>query len=88
MGAPAALSVDRSLAARSGRDRFPVAHIKQETIVDPDTVAELNAKAKESGDYRARSQRRTYARPQRSHSSGDVAPQRTRPAYPNFSTLH
>jgi hypothetical protein len=86
-GAPAVQSVDRGLAARSGRDRFPVAHLKAETIVDPDTVAELNAKTKDGDDYRARFGRRNYARPQRSRSNTDVSPARIRPVYPSFSTL-
>ncbi len=80
-GLPAAQSIDRTLAARSGSDRFPVAHIKQETIVNPDTIAELNAKAKESEDH---VRYRSYAQPAPSHSYA-ASPVRPRPSYPNFS---
>jgi hypothetical protein len=85
-GLPAAQSVDRALAARSSRERFPVAHIKQQTIVDPDTIAELNAKVKEH-DVDRRRGRRIYARPRPSRSYTDRA-RPSRPSYPNFSARY
>jgi hypothetical protein len=78
--------VDRALAARSGKERFPVANLKPQTIVSPATIAELNAKAKDNGD-RPRSSRRVYARPQPSRPSNEAAPAPRRPVYPNFSTV-
>ena len=77
-------SVDRALTARSGKERFPVANLKPQTIVNPATIAELNAKAKEDGP---RVGRRVYARPQPSRASNDAAPAPRRAVYPNFSTL-
>ena len=84
-GAPVQ-SVDRALTARSGKERFPVANLKPQTIVSPSTIAELNAKAKET-EERPRSSRRVYARPQPSRASNNTAPAPHRAVYPNFSTL-
>jgi hypothetical protein len=86
-GAAAARAVDRSLAARSGSKRFPVANLKHETIVNPATIAELNAKTKESDDPPSRVRRGVYARPQPKRSYAEDAPAPRRSAYPNFSTL-
>jgi hypothetical protein len=87
-GASAATqTVDRALVDRSSRKRFPVANLKHETIVNPATIAELNAKAKDSDDDRPRTRYGDYARPQPRHSYADGAPVRQRSVYPNFSTL-
>ncbi len=85
-GAPAA-SVNRTLAGGAGHERFPVANLKPQTIVNPATIAELNAKAKDDESDRPRSRRRAYARPQPSRASSDAAPAPRRAVYPNFSTL-
>lgn len=86
-GLPAARSVDRALAARSSRERFPVAHIKRDTIVSPDTIAELNAKVKERDVVGRRRSQRTYARP-RPRQTYDRAPVAPRPSYPNISARY
>jgi hypothetical protein len=85
--ASAAQTVDRALVTRSGRKLFPVANLKHETIVNPATIAELNAKAKENDDDSPRGRHRAYARPEPKSSYAEGAPARQRPAYPNFSTL-
>jgi hypothetical protein len=84
-GLPAAQSIDRTLAKNSGSDRFPVAHIKQETIVDPDTIAELNAKTKES-ESEDRVHYRSYARPAPTPSYTPRAV-RPRPAYGSIANF-
>lgn len=85
-GAPA-LARARAVDRTAHSDRFPVAHLKDETIVDPATIAELNAKMKESDDDHVRVRHRRYFRPQPRRSYADEAPVRQRPTYPNFSTL-
>jgi len=87
-GAPAA-TVDPTLVDHSGRARFPVAHLKEQEIVDPDTAAELTAKAKVSDEERdGRREHRTHYRPRPRHSYAEEAPVRHRPAYPNFTSFH
>ena len=74
-------SVDRTLTTRSGDQRFPVAHIKRQTIVNPATLTELNAEA-EKNDKSTRIRVRSY-RP--SPARAEAAPASQRPSYPNFS---
>jgi hypothetical protein len=83
-GSPAlAGKVDRSLATRSGDQRFPVAHIKRQTIVSPATLTELNAEAEKSDDS-ARVRVRGY-RPSPGPARAEAAPASHGASYPNFS---
>jgi len=85
-GAPAA-ALDPT--DHSGRARFPVAHLEEPEIVDPDTAAELTAKAKAGDEERhGRRAHRTHYRPRPRHSYAEEAPVRHRPAYPNFTSFH
>jgi hypothetical protein len=85
-GSPAlAGSVDRTLASGgSGGQRFPVAHIKRQTIVNPATLTELNAEAEKS-ENSARVRVRSY-QPIPSAARAEAAPASRRGAYPNIST--
>jgi hypothetical protein len=86
-GVPAlARAVQRT--ARSGHANFPVARLKRETIVNPATLAELNAKAKQSDDVHARVRGTSRAPRRPDHAYAEVAPASRRPAYPNFSTRY
>ncbi|MEJ2375891.1 MAG: hypothetical protein P8Y53_05375 [Pseudolabrys sp.] len=58
-------TADRALSSRVNKKQFPVAHLKSEPIVNPETVEELNAKAEAKADAREaethhRARRRSY----------------------------
>ena len=64
-----------------------MANLKPQTIVSPATIAELNAKAKETEERPRSRPPQVYARPQPSRASNNTAPAPHRAVYPNFSTL-
>jgi hypothetical protein len=85
-GAPA-LARAQAIERTAHSDRFPVAHLKEPTLVDPATVAEFNAKVKESDASHGPVRHNEYYRPRPQRSYAEEAPVRQRPSYPNFSTL-
>jgi len=67
--------------------RFPVARLKDQPIVDPATVTELNAEARKNEQARVAPVHITRRQPRRPPPENSYASARRRPAYPHIHAM-
>jgi hypothetical protein len=85
-------TVDKTLAARADKTVFPVAHLKHETIVNPATLAAVNAEAEKAEQAHRppiHTARRVYE-PRREpirRSFAEVAPEHRPNFFPSLFSL-